>query len=156
MQFDRAERDILSLLQREGRLPNVEIAQRVGLSESPCLRRIRGLEQAGVIEFYSARLNQRLIGLQVTAFVAASLEKRDDAKRDAFVSRVRAEEYIVECHAMTGSYDYLMKVVATSMDHFSDLCMNHILHFPGVTNIESQFSLQVVKHSAGLPVREAR
>ncbi|MBR9912943.1 MAG: Lrp/AsnC family transcriptional regulator [Gammaproteobacteria bacterium] len=152
MKLDRSERDILRLLQRDGRLSNVEIAQRVGLSESPCLRRIKALENAGVIDFYSAKLNQRLIGLQVTAFVLVSLEKQDERKRREFLQQVEAEEYIIECHAMSGSYDYLMKVVATSMDHFSDLCMNHILHFAGVTNIESQFSLQVVKENSVLPV----
>lgn len=152
MKLDRAEKDILRLLQREGRLTNVEIANRVGLSESPCLRRIKALEQAGVIDFYCARLNQRLLGLQVTAFVLVSLEKQDEKKRRDFLQQVDSEDYIVECHAMTGAYDYLMKVVATSMDHFSDLCMNRILHFAGVTNIESQFSLQVVKENSGLPV----
>ena len=152
MKLDRAEREILRLLQREGRLSNVDIARRVGLSESPCLRRIKGLEQAGVIEYYTARVNQRLVGLQVTAFVQVSLEKHDEAKRRRFLEQVEAEEYIVECHAMTGAYDYLMKVLATSMDHYSDLCMGRILNFTGVTNIESQFSLQVVKETSGLPV----
>lgn len=153
MKLNRSECDILRLLQRDGRLSNVEIANRVGLSESPCLRRIRALEKAGIIDFYSAKLNQRLIGLQVTAFVLVSLEKQDASKRNEFLAQVEAEEYIVECHAMSGSYDYLMKVVATNMDHFSELCMNHILTFSGVNNIESQFSLRVVKESNVLPLK---
>lgn len=152
MKLDKSERQILRLLQREGRLSNVDIAQRVGLSESPCLRRIKALEKSGVIDFYAAKLNQRLLGLQVTAFVLVTLEKNDEQKRQRFLQQVKDEDYIVECHTMTGAYDYLMKVVATSMDHFSDLCMNRILKFSGVNNIESQFSLQVVKENAGLPV----
>ncbi len=152
MKLDKSERQILRILQREGRLSNVEIAQRVGLSESPCLRRVKALEQSGVIDFYAAKLNQRLLGLQVTAFVLVTLEKNDEQKRQRFLQQVADEDFIVECHTMTGAYDYLMKVVATSMDHFSDLCMNRILKFAGVNNIESQFSLQVVKENAGLPV----
>jgi len=152
MKLDKSERQILQILQRQGRLSNVEVAQQVGLSESPCLRRVKALEQAGIIEFYSAKLNQRLLGLQVTAFVLVTLEKSDEQIRQRFLDQVNSEDFIVECHAMSGSYDYLMKVVATSMDHFSELCMNRILKFAGVNNIESQFSLQVVKQNAGLPV----
>jgi Lrp/AsnC family leucine-responsive transcriptional regulator len=108
-----------------------------------------------VIDHYSAILNQRMIGLQVTSFVMVSLEKQDDTKRITFLEEVAALEYIIECHATTGSYDYLMKVVATSMDHFSDLCMNKILKFAGVMNIESQFSLKVIKESSVLPVHSS-
>jgi Lrp/AsnC family leucine-responsive transcriptional regulator len=152
MKFNRYEIDILRLLQREGRLPNVEIANRVGLSESPCLRRVKALEAAGVIESYAARLNQRLVGLQLTAFVWVALEKSSAKESEQFMQRVMQEDYIVECHATSGSYDFLMKVVATSMDHFSDLCMNGILRFPGVSNIESQFSLKALKEGGPLPV----
>jgi len=150
--LDRSEKEILRILQREGRLSNVEVATRVGLSESPCLRRIRALEDSGVIDYYAAKINQRKIGLQVTAFVQVTLEKLDDSKRKQFLTQMQNNEFIVECHAMTGSYDYLLKVVASSMDHFSDLCMKSILHFPGVTNIESQFSLIVEKEGGVLPV----
>jgi Lrp/AsnC family leucine-responsive transcriptional regulator len=153
MKFDRSEIEILRILQREGRLSNVEVASRVGLSESPCFRRIRALEETGVIDFYSAKLNQRLIGLDVTAFVQVSLQKQSDKKRLEFLQQVNDEDYIIECHAMSGGYDYLVKVVAKNMDHFSDLCMNRILHFTGVLNIESQFSLSVVKDSNLLPIQ---
>jgi Lrp/AsnC family leucine-responsive transcriptional regulator len=155
MKLSRAECEILHLLQRDGRMSNVEIANQVGLSESPCLRRIKALESAGVIDHYSANLNQRMLGLQVTSFVMVSLEKQDDTKRITFLEEVAALEYIIECHATSGSYDYLMKVVATSMDHFSDLCMNKILKFAGVMNIESQFSLKVIKESSVLPVHNS-
>lgn len=147
----RAERDILKLLQRRGRMANVELAEQVGLSESPCLRRVRALEEAGVIEGYSARLAQRAIGLQVTAFVQVSLEKDDQKTRD-FLDAVSAQEHIIECHAMSGGYDYLLKVVARSMDHFSELAMRGILRFPGVTDIESSFSLATIKANGPLPL----
>jgi Lrp/AsnC family leucine-responsive transcriptional regulator len=138
--LDRAERSILFELQRQGRLANVELAQRVGLSESPCLRRVRALEERGLIAGY--------------AFVQVSLEK-DDQRREAFLTRVENEEHIVECHAMSGAYDYLLKVVARSIDHFSELVMQGILRFDGVKDIESSFSLQTVKESAPLPLGAA-
>jgi len=152
MQLDRTEREILRILQKEGRISIVELASRVSLSESPSFRRVKALEQAGVISSYSAQLDQRKIGLQVTAFVQIILEKGDAAKLRTFLAQVEAEEYIVECHGMSGSCDYLLKVVATSMDHFSELCMQRILNFAGVKNIESQFSLWAVKQGAPLPI----
>jgi Lrp/AsnC family transcriptional regulator, leucine-responsive regulatory protein len=152
MKLDRAEKEIVGLLQADGRMSNVELAERVGLSESPCYRRVRALEEAGIIDGYSARINQRLLGLQVTAFVLVSLEKQDDRKQKGFLAQVEAEEHIVECHAMSGSHDFLLKVVARSMDHFSELSMERILKFAGVINIESNFSLKAVKDSGRLPV----
>jgi len=152
MQLDRTEREILRILQKEGRISIVDLASRIGLSESPTFRRVKALEQAGVISAYSARLDQRKLGLQVTAFVQVSLEKGDEKKLRTFLAQVQSEEYIVDCHGMTGSYDYLLKVVATSMDHFSELCMQRILNFAGVKNIESQFSLWAVKQSDSLPI----
>ena len=152
MKLDKSEKEIVSLLQTDGRMSNVELADRVGLSESPCYRRVRALEEAGVIDGYSARINQRSVGLQVTAFVLVSLEKQDDRKQKSFLAQVEAEEHIVECHAMSGSHDFLLKVVARSMDHFSELSMERILKFSGVKNIESNFSLKAVKDSGLLPV----
>lgn len=152
MKFDKAEKGILGALQSRGRMSNVELAEQVGLSESPCFRRVKALEEGGVIRGYSAQLDRRALGLQVTAFVLVNLEKQDDRKQRAFLAQVDAEEHIVECHAMSGSHDYLLKVVARSMDHFSELCMERILKFAGVTNIESNFSLVAVKENVGLPI----
>ena len=153
MKLDRVEVDVLRVLQSEGRISNVDLAERVGLSESPCFRRVRRMEESGVVKGYCAQLDQRKLGLQVTAFVLVSLDKQDDLKQRDFLARVEAEEHIVECHAMSGSYDYLLKVLARSMDHFSDLSMNRILKFPGVKNIESNFSLLAVKEGGALPIR---
>ena len=152
MSLTRADRDILGILQCEGRLSNVELAQRIGLSESPCFRRVRRLEDSGLIAGYRAELDQRLLGLQVTAFVQVSLDKHDDNLQAAFIEEVRGEPHIVECHAMSGSHGFLLKVLARSMDHFSELSMQRILKFPGVVNIESNFSLQAIKHAGPLPV----
>lgn len=153
MTLDRAEKQILHILQTEGRISNVELAERVGLSESPCFRRVRRLEESGMIDGYFARLDQRKLGLQVTAFVQVSLDKHDDRKQREFLARVEAEEHIVECHAMSGSHDFLLKVLAYSMDHFSEISMQRILKFPGVKSIESNFSLMAIKLSSALPLR---
>lgn len=151
MKLDHTERAILRHLQADGRLSNVALAERVGLSESPCYRRVRQLEQAGVITGYAAVVDQRRLGLDVTAFVLVTMEKQPDAATEAFLAAVQAEAHIVECYATSGSHDYLMKVVARSIDHFSELCMQRILKFPGVMHVESSFSLKVVKHSRVLP-----
>ena len=152
MKIDRKEREILRILQSDGRMSNVELAERVGLSESPCFRRVKRLEESGLIQGYTANLDQRQLGLQVTAYVQVSLDKQDDRKQRDFLTRVEAEEHIVECHAMSGSHDFLLKVLAYSMDHFSELSMQRILKFPGVESIESNFSLQEIKHSQVLPI----
>jgi Lrp/AsnC family transcriptional regulator, leucine-responsive regulatory protein len=151
MPLDQAERHILRLLQADGRMPNVELAARVGLSESPCFRRVKQLEKAGLIQGYAAVVDQRLLGLEVTAFVLVTMEKQPDAATEAFLDRVREEDHIVECYATSGSHDYLMKVVARNIEHFSELCMQRILKFPGVMHVESSFSLKEIKHSRVLP-----
>ena len=153
MSIDRKEKEILHVLQAEGRISNVELAERVRLSESPCFRRVKRLEESGLIKGYAARLDQRRLGLQVTAFVQVSLDQQDDKKQRDFLTRVEAEEHIVECHAMSGSHDFLLKVLAYSMDHFSELSMQRILKFPGVKNMESNFSLMAIKQSQALPLR---
>ena len=152
MPLDRTERRILELLQHDGRLANVELAARVGLSESPCLRRVRNLERRGVISGYAALVDQRAVGLSVTAFVQVTLDKQPDAHTEAFHARVRGEPHIVECHATSGAHDYLMKVVARDIDHFSELVMQGILKYPGVRHVESSFSLGGIKRSGVLPV----
>lgn len=149
--MDQTEKRILRILQADGRLSNVALAEQVGLSESPTFRRVRQLEATGVITGYAALVDQRKLGLEVTAFVQVTMERQPDSATEAFHACVAAEEHIIECHAMSGSHDYLMKVVARNMDHFSEICMQRILKFPGVQHVESSFSLKEIKHSRVLP-----
>lgn len=151
MTLDRTEHRILALLQDQGRMSNVELADRIGLSESPCFRRVKNLERTGVIESYAAVVNQRALGYTVTAYVLATVEKQPSVDIDEFHARIDAEPHIVECHAMSGSHDYIMKVVARDIDHFSELVMQGILKYPGVLHVESSFSLREIKHSRALP-----
>jgi Lrp/AsnC family leucine-responsive transcriptional regulator len=152
MTQDSRDKAILEALQVNGRMSNVELAERVGLSESPCYRRVRALEESGVIASYRATLDRGKLGLQVTAFVLVTVENQDDRMLGAFIEAVEAEACIVECHAMSGSHDFLLKTVTRSMEHFSELAMQHILKLPGVKNIESNFSLRVVKENGPLPI----
>ena len=146
------ERRILRELQRDGRLSNVELAERVGLSESPCLRRVRALESAGVISGYTAVVDRRRLGFDVVAYLQVNLDQRNETDTRLFLDAVDAEERIVECYAMSGSYDYLMKVVARSIDEYSDLTMHRILRFPGVKDVSSAFVLKELKSRPRLPV----
>ena len=151
MKIDDAEKAILSCLQEDARMTNAELARRVGLSESPCFRRVKSLEKSGIIARYAARIDRRKVGLPVTAFVEVTMARQSDKATQDFLRRVRAEPHILDCHAMSGAYDYLMKVVARDMDHFSDLCMKRILKFPGVSNVQSSFSLDEVKVDSVVP-----
>lgn len=152
MNINKSESLILRALQTNGRMSNVELAQHAGLSESPCFRRVKQLEESGVISGYFAELDQRQLGLEVTAFVQVNLDQRSTAETDKFLEAVRAEEHITECYATSGEHDYLLKVVARNIDHFGELSMQRILKFPAVKNIVSSFSLQEVKNSRVLPV----
>ena len=152
MMVDTVEKKILGELQRDGRITNVDLAQAIGLSESPTFRRVRQLEADGTVAGYVAVLDARRLGLTVAAFVQVSMDKQPDSDQDEFHRRVQAEPHIVECHAMSGSHDFLMKVVAKDIDHFAELCMNDILKYPGVHHIESAFSLKEIKNTHALPI----
>lgn len=153
--MDKIEAKLLETLQQDGRIPNVQLAEAVGLSESPTFRRVKMLEESGMIRAYVALLDQRKLGLQVTAYVSVRMEKQPDRGRNDFYQCVDSEPHIIECHAMSGGFDFLMKVVARDMDHFAELCMQEILNYPGVQHVESSFSLEAVKSSHALPVNPA-
>ena len=112
MKLDEAERQILTLLQADGRMANAKLAEKIGLSESPCFRRVKQLESVGLIKNYVAIVDQRLLGLDITAFVQVSMKDHTNYDEQHFADCVLNEDHIIECHAMSGSYDFLMKVVA--------------------------------------------
>jgi len=146
------ERAILKELQRSGRLTNVELAQRVGLSDSPCLRRVKHLEETGIITGYTAIIDQRKAGFDVTAFIQVNLDQRSESETKKFLKAVHREERIIECFAMSGGYDYLLKVIAHNIDDFADLTMRRLLRFPGVKDVASAFVLEEIKTRGPIPV----
>ncbi len=150
--LDRTDVRILEALQTDGRLTNVDLAQRVGLSETPCLRRVRRLEETGVIGRYAAVLDPRAIGLGVLAFVQLTIERHNDVDTEAFRTAVRAHPEVVACWVTTGTHDFLLQVMAPDMDAFADFVMNRVLRFPGVKDVNSSFVLQTVKPPSVLPL----
>ena len=150
--MSQIEQIILNALQDNGKTSNAQLAEMIGLSESPTFRRVKQLEESGVIQRYAAILEPRQLGLQVTAFVSVRMDRQPDNNWSEFHTRVAEEDHIIECHAMSGSYDFLMKVVARDMDHFAELVMQEVLKYPGVAHVESSFSLQAAKQSHKLPV----
>jgi Lrp/AsnC family leucine-responsive transcriptional regulator len=159
--LDRIDLRILAELQRDGRLTNQELAERVSLSASPCLRRVRRLEQAGVIRGYVALIEPRAVGLGVIAYANVKLEKRAPTRGgripyDEFRAAVRDWPEVVACYAMTGDVDYLLRVHVGTLDDFSRFVQERLLRHPGVLDVRSSFALDVLKDTTALPLPGAR
>lgn len=150
--MDHIDRSILRELQRNGRLTNVELAQRVNLSESATLRRVRALEGDGVISQYVALLNPHKAGFPTNVFVNITLNRQDHADLQAFEAAVRKLPQVMECYLMTGSSDYLLRVVCGDAADFERLHTQHLTRLPGVARVQSSFSLRVVRRSTELPI----
>jgi DNA-binding Lrp family transcriptional regulator len=153
MKLDRIDRTILAELQRDGRLTNRELAEKVHLSESACLRRVRSLEEAGVIDRYAALVSQTKVGLPGNVFVSITLNRQEQADLAAFEEAVRRVPEVMECYLMTGQQDYLLRVVVTDPADFERLHSQHLTRLPGVARVQSSFALRTVRKSAELPVR---
>ena len=150
--LNRTDRRLLELLQRDGSLTNLELASRVHLSPSACLRRVRALEKAGVIRRYVALLDARKVGLGLMGFVTVKLEKRGRMPTDAFARAVKDWPEVLACHALTGDMDYVLRVQVEDLDHFSRFVMNSLLKHPGVLDVKSSFVLEEVKETTALPL----
>lgn len=151
MAIDPTDIAILRELQADGRLTNNELANRVNLSPSPCLRRTRILEEQGYIQGYAAIIDQEKYGLPISVFVSVRLEKQNEAGLKAFEDAILEIDEIQECYLMTGSQDYLMRVVTDSLKSFEAIIKNKITRIPGIALIESSFALGIVKRSNQLP-----
>jgi Lrp/AsnC family transcriptional regulator, leucine-responsive regulatory protein len=153
--LDKTDRKLLALLQEDGRITNQELAERVALSPSACLRRVRALEEAGVIRGYAALLDPAKIGLGLLAFVTVKLEKRGRMPTDAFAKACREWPEVAACHATTGDMDYLLRVHVEDLAHFSRFVMDSLLKHPGVIDVKSSFVLEQVKETTALPLGRA-
>ncbi len=150
--LDRIDLAILTQLQRQGRIANAELAERVNLSASACLRRVQRLERDGVITGYGARLDPVALGLGLVAFVRVQLEKHGSTSIDAFATAVSTWDEVVACHALTGDMDYLLQVVVRDLDHFQRFLLDRLLNATGVADVNSSFVLRIVKAPGGLPL----
>jgi len=152
LRLDRIDRRILEQLQEDGRLSNQELAERVALSPSPCLRRVRGLERAGIIRGYAALLDPLQVGLGLLAFVTVKLEKRGKMPVDQFTRAVQAWPEVIACFSMTGDMDYLMRVQVEDLEHYSRFIMEKLLKQPAVIDIRTNFVLERIKETTALPL----
>ncbi|HWH39937.1 MAG TPA: Lrp/AsnC family transcriptional regulator [Usitatibacter sp.] len=150
--FNRTDRRLLDLLQRDGNLTNLELAEKVSLSPSACLRRVRALEEAGVIRRYVAIVDPKRVGLGLMAFVNVKLEKRGRTPADGFARAVKDWPEVLACHSLTGDMDYLLRVHVENLDHFSRFVMDSLLKHPGVLDVKSSFVLEEVKETTALPL----
>jgi Lrp/AsnC family leucine-responsive transcriptional regulator len=150
--LDRTDRRILDLLQQDGRLTNVELAAKVALSPSPCLRRVRALEEGGVIRAYVALVDPARVGLGLLAFVNVKLEKGGTLPIDDFLGAVQGWPEVVACYSMTGDTDYLLRVHVEDLEHYSRFMMNRLLRQPGVIDVRSNFVLERIKDTTALPL----
>lgn len=150
--LDATDRRILDELQSDGRLSNQELAERVSLSPSPCLRRVRALERAGIIRRYAAVLDPLQVGLGLLAYVTVKLEKRGKMPVDQFTRAVESWPEVIACYSMTGDMDYLMRVQIEDLERYSRFVMDKLLKQPGVIDIRTNFVLERVKETSALPL----
>jgi len=152
--LDRTDLRLLAVLQSEGRITNAELAERVSLSPSACLRRLQRLEADQVITGYAAQIDPQAVGLGLQAFVRVQLVKHEADVIERFVERVSGWDEVVACHALTGDMDYLMHVYVADLEHFSRFLLDHLLNASGVADVNSSFVLRTVKRSPSLPLRQ--
>ena len=152
MQIDDTDRRILRVLQREGRVSNAELAERVHLSASACHRRVQRLEAAGMIRGYVALLDPRRLGVPATVFVEITLTTQADEVLEAFEQAVRRVPDVLECHLMAGTADYILKLVAEDTEDFARIHRQYLTRLPGVAQMKSSFALRTVSATTALPV----
>jgi len=155
MTFDRIDRQILTLLQDDGRMTNVDLADRVGLTAPPCLRRVRALEDAGAINGYHAALDPATLGYTITVFAMVSLRSQAEADLAAFEQHVATIPEVRECHMLNGEIDFILKIVATDLRSFQELLTTQLTPAPNVAHVKTSLTIRTAKALPGIPVPEA-
>ena len=151
--LDRIDRSILESLQHDGSLTNQELADKVGLSPSPCLRRVRAMESAGIILGRVTLLDHKKLGLSLTAVILIGMDRHTPERFAAFEAQVGEYPEVQECYLITGQdADYMLKVVVPDMDHYHHFLLNHITRIPGVSGVHSSFVLRRVIDNTALPL----
>jgi Lrp/AsnC family transcriptional regulator, leucine-responsive regulatory protein len=152
MDLDRFDSRILCELQREGRLPVVELAELIGLSPTPCARRIRALESAGIIEGYAAILNPNRVGLEVQAIVHVKLTEHTDETVARFEREIALLDEVTNCFATTGAYDFILQVFGKNLESLSAVILKRLLRIPHVRDVQSSVVLATLKRSTRIPL----
>ena len=152
VKLDHIDRNILRDLQDQGRITNVELARRVGISAPPCLRRVRALEEAGYIRGYHAELDPMALGFNVTVFAQVGLASQAETDLEAFEEMVGEWPEVRECHMLAGEIDFLLKVVAADWDAYQDFLTTRLTAAPNVSHVKSALSIRVSKSVPGVPI----
>jgi len=152
MQLDRFDVKILAALQRDGRLPIVDLAESIGLSPTPCARRVKALEAAGAIEGYAAVLNPSRVGLAVLAIVQVKLTEHTDETVARFEREIALMDEVTRCFAMTGTYDFILEVYGQDLDALSNVVLKKLIRVPNVRDMQSSVVLATVKRSMRIPL----
>jgi DNA-binding Lrp family transcriptional regulator len=152
IKLDRIDWLILKELQADGRMTNVELASRVGISAAPCLRRVRALEKAGFILGYHARLNPKLLGFDVEAYAMVRLTSQAEADLAAFEARVRSWEFVRECAMLSGDIDFMLKCVAPDLTSFQNFVIRDLTAAPNVDHVRTALAIRAAKYDPGLPL----
>jgi Lrp/AsnC family transcriptional regulator, leucine-responsive regulatory protein len=150
--YDKTDRKILDALQGDARITNVELAQKVGLSPSPCLQRVRRLQHSGLISRYVTLLNPLALGLTVSVFIQVSLERQVERALEGFERAIQSRPEVMECYLMTGDADYLLRVVVPDVQSLERFIVNYLSKIPGIASIKSSFALKQVKYKTALPL----
>ncbi len=153
MQLDRYDYQILKLLQQDGRMSNQDLADQIGLSPSPCLRRVRALEEAGIIQSYHALIDAKQLGYTLMAIISIAMDKHTSERFETFDQQISAIPEVLECLLITGqTADYQLKVIVKDLDHYQDLLLNRINRITGVTSVHTSFVLRKVVNTPHLPL----
>jgi len=152
--LDQTDYAMLALLQKDGRASNVKLANKLNLSETPCWRRLKRLEDVGYIKGYQANLNRQALGVEVLAFVQISFSIHTDESLVAFERAIQEIPEVLFCHNISGESDYLLQVVSQSLESYEKLLRNVIRRLPGVASVKTSFSLKEIKASTLLPINE--
>lgn len=153
IQLDRTDRRILELMQANGRISNLELAERIGLSPSPCSRRVKALEDAGLIASHVTLLNANKLGLSLQAYIHISLDRHTPERFESFDAAIMDFSEVLECDLVTGTEaDYQLKVVVRDMEHYQQFLLGKLTRVNGVTGVRSSFVLRRIKHETALPL----
>lgn len=152
MNISKTDRTILRLLQEDGKLSNVTLAENVNLSESACLRRVKALEQAGIIERYAMIISPKQIGIHGHVFVEITLNTQQQEELNLFEQAIQGVPEVMECYLMSGDFDYLVQVVVKDIQDYERLHHDALTKLPGVSRVRSSFSLRTVTKRTALPI----
>ena len=152
MNLDAIDLKLLAELQADGRVTNVELATKVGLTAPPCLRRMRALEQSGTIKSYHANVNGAALGYTITVFAMVSLKSQAEADLRAFEDHVRALPDVRECHMLNGEIDFILKIVARDLQSFQEFLTSQLTSAPNVSSVKTSLTIRTAKDEPGVPI----